>query len=543
LILTLISPYLFERKWYDEKKKKPHVQLRILEEIVRSGTMSKSKVRSVLKKNYKDISTCIDNLNDKKLIEISGVLLGRGKPEKNYKITEDGMAALIIEDTTPHKFWSLVTNFCYHDENLATIEMVDSFYQLFIKRYYRYPAGQSATLQLRSLNRMCRKWIQQNVKNGTIGIDQKIIEILAIHPDSTIEDLALKTKQSRERIMECLSNYSMTSSDYSGFYAIDYGDLSSVMHERYLDFIQHSIILAKQNVTRSFRLSLFGIVFAMTIIRKFSRFYSFPIYDYYDKIIASYKDQKLLPLIFGKWDMLKSKLDVSSCYNFDIIVDEEARSTALSLSVLLGGLKEYYESMCSIVTYCASQLNNILSVGVSELSKYETDNKKTSYSAKQKDNSQKAKKVLKTTAVSQKLDEIYSLAKYSNPLKFQSDLYEEELEKSANRSSLSTVKILSDALAEEISFLYYLNLLRDYQVPLIYPYYGSDRVFSGLRSKMLKMKTIHGSRHGDLHSLLSPRKKFKEIIDDDEDIKIWLNIWKRDLIKFQKDLAQAMSLM
>jgi predicted HTH transcriptional regulator len=91
--LTLISPYLFERKWYNEKKKKPHLQLRILEEIVRNGAMSKSKVRTVLKKNYKDVSTCIDNLNDKGLIEISGVLPGRGKAEINYKITEDGVAA------------------------------------------------------------------------------------------------------------------------------------------------------------------------------------------------------------------------------------------------------------------------------------------------------------------------------------------------------------------------------------------------------------------------------------------------------------------
>jgi hypothetical protein len=188
-------------------------------------------------------------------------------------------------------------------------------------------------------------------------------------------------------------------------------------------------------------------------------------------------------------------------------------------------------------------LDDILSAGVYELSKYETDNKKTANPLKQKGKNTKGKKVLKTTAITQKLDEIYLLAKYSNPLKFQEDLYAEELQKSAGTSSVSIAKILSYALTEEISFLYYLNLQRDYQIPLIFPYYGFDAVFSELGSKMLKMKMIHGSRQGDLRSLLSPRRKFIEILDDDQDIKMWFDIWKRDLINFQKDLAQAMSAM
>lgn len=46
--------------------------------------------------------------------------------------------------------------------------------------------------------------------------------------------------------------------------------------------------------------------------------------EYYDTIASNY--QKKLPLIFGKWYLLKRILKVFSAYNFDIILDKEARS-------------------------------------------------------------------------------------------------------------------------------------------------------------------------------------------------------------------------
>ena len=134
-------------------------------------------------------------------------------------------------------------------------------------------------------------------------------------------------------------------------------------------------------------------------------------------MICKYNDGRLLHLIFGKWNILKRKLNDWSYYNFDIIIDAEARSTALSTSVLMGGLKEYYESMCSLVGYCAKQLDELLYAGFLQLSKSErSDNKYNSLKHKSNDRSQKTQSQ-NIAPVSQKLIEINMLNMYLNPVK------------------------------------------------------------------------------------------------------------------------------
>jgi hypothetical protein len=134
--------------------------------------------------------------------------------------------------------------------------------------------------------------------------------------------------------------------------------------------------------------------------------------------------------------------------------------------------------------------------------------------------------------------------RYSNPITFQEEIYQEEREKLyTNIKLLSAGEVLSDPLAEEISFLYYLNLQNDYHVPLLFPYRGFISVFSELRSKMMKTKMKEGQRrnHVDFLSSVSPRQKFNEILSEDEDIKNWFFKWIEDLMNFQKDTVNVMS--
>ena len=101
----------------------------------------------------------------------------------------------------------------------------------------------------------------------------------------------------------------------------------------------------------TYELSLFGIIIAMTLVRYHemgrigSLFYNgILLQDYYNKIASNYK--YALPLIFGKWYLLKTHLKIWSAYNFDIILGgKQVRSKTLHSSVLAKGNKEFYENM------------------------------------------------------------------------------------------------------------------------------------------------------------------------------------------------------
>ena len=73
---------------------------------------------------------------------------------------------------------------------------------------------------------------------------------------------------------------------------------------------------------------------------------NYSIQEAFDIVATNYKNK--LPLIFGQWDTLKDILKVLSVYNFDVIIDYQARSRFLQTSVVMKGNKEYYEANLGI---------------------------------------------------------------------------------------------------------------------------------------------------------------------------------------------------
>src|SRR5215212_1980100 len=119
------TPYSECANWYDTKKRKPQLQIKILDALAIKGKISKNKAKNLLKKkptrkkentiyNYKEISDAFDILKNKGLIEFSNTTEGSGKPEKHYRITERGLSSIIAEEPTPDKFWSFIIGFCHH---------------------------------------------------------------------------------------------------------------------------------------------------------------------------------------------------------------------------------------------------------------------------------------------------------------------------------------------------------------------------------------------------------------------------------------------
>ena len=203
-------------------------------------------------------------------------------------------------------------------------------------------------------------------------------------------------------------------------------------------------MIVKHNDDRglcTYELSLFGLLLVMTVVRYHERnTYDINLFneglslsDYYDKISSNYSSK--LPLIFGKWHLLKRHLKVWTEYNFDIIlVEENARSGALESPVSIGGNKEYYQNMQSLVLYNNRQLKEIFDVGLSTYGRYPESDLDYYYllDYKQKRRKVKRNESKDTTtkeriiAVYQKLEEIYELLQFANPMASQHELYQKQ---------------------------------------------------------------------------------------------------------------------
>ena len=115
---------------------------------------------------------------------------------------------------------------------------------------------------------------------------------------------------------------------------------------------------------------MFGVILALTLVRyydtgklKHGLYYrNISFSNYYDKIASNYQDK--LPLIFGKWNLLKDILRLYVAYNFDIILDKEIRlRDSDKLSIIRGGNKELYDGIREIILQSLQQLGYYADVG------------------------------------------------------------------------------------------------------------------------------------------------------------------------------------
>ncbi len=135
--------------------------------------------------------------------------------------------------------------------------------------------------------------------------------------------------------------------------------------------VQHSVLLKDKRIDHQneYELSLFGVLLVLNLIRyndmkklNYGLFYGNTISftKYFDMIAANYKSS--LPLIFGKWKLLKKVLKSFAAYNFDIIIDERADHSNRE-SVRKGGNREIFDAIEDIAKYGYQQLYDLAKAG------------------------------------------------------------------------------------------------------------------------------------------------------------------------------------
>jgi hypothetical protein len=176
----------------------------------------------------------------------------------------------------------------------------------------------------------------------------------------------------------------MTQSDNNYYYANLYETVyqSSRSIDVTTDFLNHLIIAPveekkkgvekgegeeEKNDNKKYELSLIGVLLMLAIrsftIRDKLNIQSSANFSY-NKIASNYKEK--LPLIFGKWQLLKGVLDFHFFPSiFDYLFLD--KSEILSLSVLLGGNKEIHDNVRSSALSIINKFFVIYDEGISAI--------------------------------------------------------------------------------------------------------------------------------------------------------------------------------
>lgn len=532
------------------------MQIDILGCLVLRGKLSKGLVESILKdRRHGDILKAFDELERKGLIQKDRRKFGRGRRQFYYKITDKGVELLIsYEPTHPLKFWRAMFGYCHHhnDNGKISYDKIEKFYQLFMKKYLKYPSH-GFSFQLDIFDNMRDKWFKEFIlnsiddkDNNKINPEQKVIEVLAIYPKLTFEDLVEKTKESESEISKVLSTYTLESYkpliDENEYY-MDQNIIGKKYNKKYWDLLLHNTVIVRQNNDgiKIYDLSLFGVILALTLVRYYDMgklnhglyYRNIPFLDYYDKMASNYQDK--LPLIFGKWNLLKDILRLYAGYNFDIIVDKEIRlRDSDKLSIIRGGNKELYDGIREIILQTLQQLGYYANAGCMVWLHY---NSGISYEYEGQRNQDYDDYLMnnnidvgdksdqhKVYVVYRKLKEIMTLL---NPVEY-------IFSKAANLKPEDITQIphiLEEQFADEITALYYIHLYYDHafytRINETSKYYSSS---IGDKNNQFPISSI-------------PKKCLSTILQSDKNkplISEWFFKWKEDIANLQKEVYDTL---
>jgi hypothetical protein len=323
------KPYI---KWYDTRKRKPGLRIRILKSLATKGNLTKTETEVFFKQkaenleqatrpHYNEISDAFDDVLKLKFVKFSP----NSTRGKSYKLTLEGLKALIFECNSESECWDFIIDFCVHssqEENLTSYSVFSEVLEAFGERFIPYKSIGTYNYILKIFNIMCRKLSKEIEEDSSV---EELLVSLTKKKEMTLAEMESKTRKDKSTIKRIIQMLSMDTANYSSQYTLTGGDDADPENDRrrYIDFLQHCLIFYHDvDGKRYYHLSLFGILFLVNLLinsgisttsANQSRFQ-----QVLDDIAGLYR--KTLPLIFGKWHLLKKYLNLQSVLNFEFVV-------------------------------------------------------------------------------------------------------------------------------------------------------------------------------------------------------------------------------
>ncbi len=366
------------------------LQIEILKCMVLNGGLTNGEVENKLQKQHADIHRGFKKLKDEKLIENISSKYTKTKRSIVYGITAEGIKLLIKENPNDAlKFWKILIGYTIHNKKRVTESTIRTLINMFKNQYMKYSYKEYSN-QIDVLNYVVEKWMNHTIEEANQVSDiQRILEVLALQRGVTANQISKKTYCSisdvdRTLFIHTLQGYQPPKKppEYDALRlsptvsvsllpstAVDIAvDTNDRRNQDFGDFIFHCLIdysesKNKNGVEQVYELSLYGIIVVLTLIRRYDMgkavpglfFDDLPFPDYIEKIANNYQDK--LPLVFGKWDILKRTIKLLAAYNFDIVIDKSIRQTkSNNVSITRGGNAELLDGIKEISSQNSNQL-------------------------------------------------------------------------------------------------------------------------------------------------------------------------------------------
>lgn len=542
--------------WYPRKK--PLLQVRILKLIASTGCLSQKQATARFRCKPSTISEAFKIMETRsKLIQRTNApQLDSGiRREKFYKLSPHGLLAFIDENPSPQEFWiAIIWYSSFNPQDVDRIEF-NRYYNLFI-------AGFVGNFPLRScffLGNLFEELFQQwckgfddryyHSRSMMLGYTYyetrkayKVLECLLLNRGITTEKIVNLTKLTEEEIRKVLKDYSIIQSSYYQ-YADDYESVYQSTRSIAVttDLLNHLLIVPtggyeaegrNNGKCERYELSLVGVLLMLaTISLMRQRREGFYYVDYYSKVASNYQEK--LPLIFGKWGLLKNILNFEIYPSiFDYLLSGY-KSEILSLSVALGGNKEIYDNIRSATLNTINKFFMVYDDGISAL---ESGNYPQEFVNTQHCRFMKEK--LNEIEISLKYTDLESFAKYmkdkirksesnsdSHALTFKNmptwrvnipTVISEE-----NFPLKDDLHVIENALADEFSFSFYVGLLRDNN------HKASDYP---LTTGFMRQSS----------NLVYPKWLLMRILKGNKEIRNRLTEWIKEALRYQKQAFEKM---
>jgi hypothetical protein len=466
----------------------------------------------LIKHHHSEISKGFEKLEARRLIEKIKKIerswediknSSRGGQRKYYKINEKGLYILIQEARLPNTFWRALLAYCHRNVNGVSSDEIAEFCQRFMSENLKYLSRSVPTLQLDLFEELCESWFEQVIKNSKkITPDQKFLEVLARHPKITFEEIGRYTgKPVREdEIKGIMHRYTETPPKIKN---IDDDNNVKILDNFDDQFHRFVVTRPNDNGTATYELSLFGVMIVLTLIREddmamlkpglFYRRFSPEVY--YDMVASNYSNN--LPLIFGKreWRFLRKTLKGMAIYNFDILLSKEVRSECFAEPYLIKGKSEIYHSAMKITSYRRKQLEEFQHQASKQYDEYikEITNNSPADAAQ----------------IHDRLRPVIRM-----------DFSTSDQDKSRSPSDIDKQ---DEALAEEMTFVYYLNLRDDEYFP-----------------SYTWMDASTSSERYDVSTLPAPVQVLSQILKENEKIRTLFSRWMEDIAEYQRETLKSM---
>lgn len=540
--LTWNTVHLSQRVFY--RTRKPWLQLDILGCFAIHGKLTKGDAEAILRKQHGDILDSFDKLERKQLIRKIGSVYGRGRKQFYYKITEKGLVILFtFEPIEPIKFWKSIFGYFHHfnNEYKMTSEKVNELFLQFRNSYFRY-SHYNLPVQFDTFEGVCSSWFKHlercsRIDKKRIKIEQKIIEALAVRPKMTLSELATEIREVDSDVSKLLSNYTVDSFDPPASEELglilrnmmDYNIVDRRFNDEFhTNFLLHNLVRVKQTDRQDkYELSLFGVLLVLNLIRYHDMnklnnglYYgnTFSFSRYFDLVAINYKNN--LPLIFGKWKILKKVLKSFAAYNFDIIFDEQKCLDHVQReSVRRGGNREIFDGIEDIAKYSHDQLYDLAKAGQVVSFRYLTGilhEDINEYSRSYNDDYLSRNEIKVDRPDLNRLTYVYKLLMglllMLSPIEYlMSNQQSPELQQIATKTEL--LDMMEESFADKISAMYYFNLFeREFRTVVNI----DKKYYSGFKS---------------------PKQSLFMILQKDSEasLKDWLTKWLTDIADLQKE--------